>query len=314
VKKLKAAIVGMGNIAAFIDTPKNAITASHTKAYKECKKTLLCDAYEPDEKQRHAFEKRWGEEIVFHPSIESLLAQKPNVLSITSPTPYHYETLKKALKSDAGYILCEKPLVATLQELEAIETALLDSSKRILINIIREYNPLYRQIAKERESFGKPLGFYGVCTKGLLHNGIHLLALIEQFVDSIDSIKACNTHCAENDITGSFLLLNSSCSGEVHVFDMMDYSEFELTVWFEKAKLHFQNGGDELLVFTKKTSEFEGYNKLQLTKRYSGLLQHYALDSLRFLLDSDLQTSKAILKKHLALHKKIFEFINKECG
>ena len=310
---LKAAIVGMGDIAAFIDSPTSDTVASHTKAYMQCERTLLVDAYEPDPKQQQAFEKRWGKGIVFHPSIEALLSQNPDILSIASPTPFHYEALKQALSSNVRYILCEKPLVASLEELEAIEDALASSSKKILVNIIREYNPTYIKISKETAALGKPVGFVGVCTKGLLHNGIHLLSLIERFVSSIDVIKGIRTNCTKNDITGSFFISTSQCSGEVKVFDAIDYSEFELTIWFENAKLVFQESGNELLVYTKESSKFEGYNQMQLTKRYNGLLQNYALDSLRFLLDSNLQTSRTILKKHLALHKKIFEFINKEC-
>ncbi len=312
--KLKAAVIGVGNIAAFIDSPKSDTVASHTKAYMQCERTLLGDAYEPDPKQHQAFVKRWGEGVVFHPSIDALLSQNPDILSITSPTPFHYEALKQALDSNARYILCEKPLVASLEEIEALKDALANSSKKILVNIIREYNPTYREIAKKRAAFGRPVGFFGVCTKGLLHNGIHLLALVEQFIAPIDSIETCRAHCKGSDITGSFTPHTSICSGEISVLDTIDYSEFELTIWFENAKLHFKNGGDELLIFTKEAAEFEGYNKLQLTKHYNGLLRHYALDSLRFLLDSDLQASKAILKKHLDLHQKIFQTIKKECG
>ncbi len=310
---LKAAIIGMGNIAAFIDNPKSDMIASHTKAYLKCKETHLSDAFEPDPHQRQAFEDRWGKGVVFHPDIQTLLSQNIDILSIASPTPFHFETLQQTLNSSVKYLLCEKPVVSSLAELDMIENALLSSSKQILINIIREYNPIYQKIAKDLSSFGKPITFFGTCTKGLLHNGIHLLALIEQFIAPITSIQKVQTKCKKNDISGDFYIQTASCSGSIVVFDAVDYSEFCLTIWFKNGKLIFQNSGDELLLFTKEASKFEGYNSLKLIKHYSGLLHHYALDSLQFLLGIDQANSKTILKKHLDLHRKIFEFIDKEC-
>ncbi len=312
--QLKSALIGVGNIAAFIDSPESSNIASHTKAFLHCKKTQLVSLFEPNAKNIAKFKQRWNIKVSIYNSLDDLLQREIDILAITSPTKTHFEILQKALYSKASYILCEKPLVSSLEELQQIEKQLLASDKKILINIIREYNPIYQEVYKKIQSnlYGKPVAFHAVCTKGLLHNGIHHLSLLEQLLGEIIAIHSTNTQHASDDLIGDFTIKTDLCNGTLNILKDVTYSTFTLTLWFENGKIELLKNGD--LIYCHKalpSEEYEGYSFLEQECSYIQVLNHYALDSLEFLLTKDKKTLDTILRKHLQLHRKIFLTLQK---
>jgi len=308
---LHAAIIGVGNIAAFIDSPTSPNIASHTKAFHTCPDTKLVALYEPISKNIETFKKIWGNnKITMYDSLKSLLASDIDIVSITSSTSSHYKILEYVLHSEIEYILCEKPLVSTLQEFNDIEKKLLSSTKKIQINIIREYIDQYHQVKTfiESKKLSDMIGFHAVCTKGILHNGIHMLALIEQYAGSIKSIQNIESYTThKGDLAGTFNIKTTESRGTLQILDNIDFSQFTLDIFFKNGKISFIDGGDTIIIYEAvESQEFKGYKTLQIEKKYTKLLQNYALDSLCFLIKEPKVKSKKILEKHLQLHKKIF--------
>lgn len=310
--KLKAGIIGIGNIGAFIDTPLSANIASHTKAYLSCKKTELVTIFEPNSVNVEKFKKIWKKDVRVAKDLEEFFNYDLDVVSIASPTLFHFEQLKYALKSKVRYILCEKPLVNDIQEMEKIETELLNSKKKILINLIREYSPAFLELKQkiESEEFGKIISFEGFCTKGLFHNGIHLITLIGSIISRAIKIEPllCVYDKKNRDVNGDFIVYTKTVTGHLKSIKELDYSEFYLTIWLEKGKIEIKT--DEIIYYNKEVSSgFIGYNQLEQNEIKKNILKNYQLDVIKYLLTHE--DTKSILKEHIKNHKVIFKTIQK---
>jgi predicted dehydrogenase len=315
-KIFSCAIVGAGSIGGLIDSPNSENIASHAHAiskHPNCKLTAIC---EPDSTNQGAFIGRWGEMGVYH-SLDSLLQYETiDLLAIASPTQFHAAALEEALAvENLSAIICEKPLVATAEELAHLTPLLLASEKKILIHLMRRYDPSLIQLANAiaEEKWGKAVRFQGVFTKGLLHNGVHMLALLSHFFGEIQSINALNVTPLHEDISGNFDVKLANAQGVLSCMEELPYSAFDLTIWFENGKVEIKDGGSCIDTFIKIPSPlYEGYFSLEHEETLPNTLKDYALHSLEFLLQNDDINCKQILQKQLHVHMKIFETIAKE--
>jgi len=314
-KSFKTLIIGAGSIGGLIDSPQSSTIASHAHAYYLHPDTFLDAVCEPNELNIFAFMERWGD-MTHYASIDEIPIDKHfDIVSVSSSTEAHFNHLATVLKrSDCSYILCEKPLVASIEEFHIIVSLLETTKKRVLINLIRRYNPSFISLAERinTREFGSIVGFHGVCTKGLLHNGIHLLGVISHFLGSINTIKPLNTSSCEKDICGEFGIALQSGNGTISVLNHLEYSLFEITFWFEKGVIKILEGGEKIEIYQKIPSPFyQGYFTTLLQASIQTSLSHYALDTLNFLLDASDETCQKILYEHLHIHKLIFQTISK---
>ncbi|MDP3291603.1 MAG: hypothetical protein Q8M43_06190, partial [Sulfuricurvum sp.] len=158
------------------------------------------------------------------------------------------------------------------------------------------------------DEFGKALGFQGVCTKGLLHNGSHLLGVLSHFLGHLSAIKPFKASHCNGDLCGEFGISLKNGDGNISVLRSPDYSLFELTVWFEKGVVKILEGGDKIEIYSRvPSSTYEGYFALTLKESITTNLSRYALDSVEFLIRENDQTCNEIFKEHLHLHELIFQ-------
>lgn len=315
-KSLSCGIIGAGSIGGLIDSPHSENIASHAHAITKHPWCKLCAIVEPNLSNQQAFIGRWGEVGVYH-ALDALLQYETiDALFIASPTPLHAKALEEALHvKNIQHILCEKPLVGSSKELAILKPLLLQSEKKILIHLIRRYDPSFIQLAHdiEHEKWGKAISFQGVFTKGLLHNGIHMLSVLSHFFGKIETIKSLHVKMLQDDISGNFEVELSHAKGVLSCIEALPYSAFELSIWFENGKIEIKEGGAKIDSFVKKPSPlYEGYFTLEHDSTLPNSLQFYALHCLKFLLESDDITAKQILEEHIFIHEKIFEIINKE--
>ncbi len=301
---MNAVIIGAGSIGGLIDTPKSENTASHAHAYKKdssCKLIAIC---EPNKSNQKEFVNRWGKVNVYNDTKELFLKESIDILSIATPTKLHFQNLKDALSVDSiTHILCEKPLVETEFELEKLKDILENSNKKILINLIRRYDPSFIKLASQIKSnrWGKVLDFHGTFTKSLLHNGIHMLEVLSHFFGSIKNLQP---------LDNNFLVECQNAKGSLACIEDLEYSLFELTIVFENAKIEIKEGGTRIDICEKTTSSlYENYSTLEYKESLDNTLQYYATNSLNFLLKENCSTCKAILKEHIRLHEIIFKAI-----
>lgn len=302
---MNAAIIGAGSIGGLIDNPKSPNTASHAHAYMKNGSCTLVAICEPNKNSQKEFIKRWGRVHTYETCDKLFRQESIGIVSIATPTSLHVDNLKEALEVDSvRHILCEKPLVQNKKELDFIKEALLKSDKKILINLIRRYNPSFIELASliEKNSFGKVISFHGIFTKGLLHNGIHMLGVLSHLLGSVLLLKP---------IRDSFFVECESAEGLVACIKGIDYSLFELEIVFENAKVEIK---EDISIYRKvKSNLYENYHTLEYEKSLESSLKHYAANSLSFLLREDSSTCREILKEHIRLHEILFE-VNDEIG
>ncbi|MDQ1298049.1 MAG: myo-inositol 2-dehydrogenase / D-chiro-inositol 1-dehydrogenase [Campylobacterota bacterium] len=317
-ESLRALIIGAGSIGGLIDSRASESIASHAHAYYKHPDTQLYAICEPSELNVFAFMERWGEMRRYASVGDIEENERFDIASISSSTAAHFHDLTTLLKRpDCSYILCEKPLVATKEEFHSLSSQLQRTNKKILINLMRRYNPAFIAIAAriKKEEFGKAIGFQGVCSKGLLHNGSHLLGVLSHFLGPLTAIKPFRTSPCDFDVCGEFGVSLAQGDGTISVLKNLQYSLFELTVWFEKGVIKILDGGDTIEVHSKIPSiVYPGYNTLTLSETIDTHLSHYALDSLNFLLNESHEKCTEIFKEHLHIHDLMFQTLAKVQG
>ena len=308
LSRKKAAIVGCGSIAGFLDSPHDKYITTHAHAYLAHPDTELVAVCDTDAVQRENFVKRWGNDIKCYDSLtELLLHEKIDILSICSPTPFHAEALRAALQDKhISAILCEKPFVNTQEELDEARMLLRESKKKVLINFMRRYDPSIQELKKILDSkiFGELLHFNANFTKGLHHNGSHMLELIEYLCGPIKTIQANSIRLAENDIYGAFYLETASTHGSVHNESGENYALFELELILSKGRIQIKDSGHTIqLESIQASKQYPGYFKLEYDKTLTETMNANLYNSLNSLLD-DTNTDE-ILERHLQLSQKL---------
>ncbi len=301
---MNVAIIGAGSIGGLIDNPNSQNIASHAHAYKKNSTCTLVAICEPNIDNQKEFTKRWGKINIYKNSKELLKKEDINILSIATPTKYHASNILEALHTDSvSHILCEKPLIETPKELEILKEGLEKSNKKILINLIRRYDPSFINLASQIKSkkWGKALSFHGNFTKNLLHNGIHILGVLSHLLGSIDTLTSQYNN---------FFVKCNETEGTLTCIENLGYSLFELEIIFEYAKIEIKDGGAKISIYEKAPSSlYENYFTLEYKDTLENTLNNYASNSLSFLLKETSFTCKEILKEHIKLHEQIFEAI-----
>lgn len=309
---LKAAIIGCGNIAGFLDSPSDESVLTHAHAYQKHTDTDLTCICDPSAEQRERFVQRWGQEIRHYHSVHEMLANEQiDILSICSPTTFHFEGMLEALKDKhIQTIICEKPFVQVREEFDALEPLLNRSNKRVIINFMRRYDPSINRLHEliQAGSLGNPRLFIGKFTKGLYHNGSHMLELIEHLCGEIKSLSSEEPLLKDDDIYGSFSLKTASCSGILHNFSGDNFALFELEILFSKGRVLIKDSGHTIQIETVQASkEYEGYFSLQSQDTLEDTLRM----NLYHTVDFAIQSQTDCLKTHLLLSKKLLDIKEK---
>lgn len=305
---IKAAIVGCGNIAGFLDTPSDRRIVTHAHAYTEYPGVELVACCDPDAMQRERFRNVWGNTIRGYDSLKTLFqSESVELLSICSPTPFHADALESALQQpQLRTIICEKPFTQTQEEFDRLMPLIESSDKKILVNFMRRFDPGIRSVAKLIQSgtLGRLQHFSGTFTKGLYHNGSHMLELIEHLCGTLTRIDAISCCMAEDDLLGSFYLETEHSRGTLNNESGEAYALFELDVVLERGRIRIQESGHCITVETLKPSElYAGYYNLGRDAVLDDTMQRNLYNTVNYALHGD----ENVLKAHLELSRKLLQ-------
>jgi len=302
---MKAVIIGAGQIAGGLDGPKDKAILTHAHAYKSNPNTELIGVCDTNEDALIKFNKKWKTKT-FSDAKEMLDECRPEIISICSATQTHSKMLSLALSSNtAKVILCEKPFVSTKEEFDEINRLLEKNSKKLFINFIRRYDPSFIKLAQIIKSgeLGNIQSFQGRFSKGLIHNGSHMLELIEWLIGSISKIKILDLHKSESDFLGQFYVHSENANGILTNQEATHYDYFELDIMLSGAKVAISDQGRSITILKPQKSKlFTGYSYLQEHSTFSGTLERNMANSLDFALSND---SHSILQTHLNLSAKL---------
>jgi len=305
---LKAAIVGCGNIAGFLDSPEQDKILTHAHAYQVHNQTQLVAVCDPDIEQRRSFVSTWSQDIRHFDSFEMLLAsQDIDIVSICSPTNFHFEAMVLALKDkNIQTIICEKPFVHTQEELDELKILMHIHPKKILLNFIRRYDPSIQKLHHliESKAFGKLLSFNGKFTKGLYHNGSHMLELIEHLCGDITALSSHNLIKIEDDFYGNFLVNCSDVQGVLQNFSGDNYALFELEIILSKGRVLIKDSGHTIEIHTVEPSQkYQGYFNLKQTRTLDDSMDQNLYNTVNFAFKEKID----VFSKHLDLSQKLLD-------
>jgi len=308
---VKAAIVGCGNIAGFLDSPDQENILTHAHAYAKHTQTQLVAVCDPDLEHRRSFINTWGQDIRHYDSFKTLLsAQNIDMVSICSPTPFHFEAMVLALKDEnIKTIICEKPFVQTQEELDELKILMHIHPKKILLNFIRRYDPSLQRLRLliQSQSLGKILTFNGRFTKGIYHNGSHMLELIEHLCGDITSLEGKSLVQTENDFYGNFLINCSDTQGVLQNFSGENYALFELEIILSKGRVLIKDSGHTIEVETIEPSEkYKDYFNLKKTRSFDDSMNHNLYNTINFAFKEKIDT----FAQHLRLSQKLLDIKN----
>ena len=114
---------------------------------------------------------------------EMLSSVRPEFVSIATTTPSHCELTCRAAEAGARYILCEKPMAASLAQCDRMIEACHAAGTRLAVNHYGRFRPSFRKIQEflTSDSFDGLTSMTAVGgNAGLAMNGTHL---IESFIN-----------------------------------------------------------------------------------------------------------------------------------
>ena len=189
-EKSKAAIIGCGNIAGGFDRQvPNDWTFTHAGAYHLCSQTQLVGVYDVDKAASQRFRQKWGNVTCYDDLSEMLQNERPQIVSICSPTEKHFECFQAVCSHDVPALFCEKPLSYDLNEARLMSQ--LAGERLVAVNYFRRWNLTFQEL-KERidlETYGAPLRVTAYYTKGYIHNASHIIDLLIWFFGPVIEIR-----------------------------------------------------------------------------------------------------------------------------
>lgn len=270
----QVAIVGAGRIGALLDDPQSPHILTHAHGYSVCEGFEIAGFVDQDTTKAEAASKCWGG-CAFE-SLDKLFETRTiDVVSICLPDELHYETLLALAKKPIKFIFLEKPAVRTPQEAEVVRAVYSQLPIRVLVNYTRRFVPEIRRIWKaihhgDYGAFVTGTGYYG---KGLLHNGSHMLDLLQFLVGEVGKVTKLDGIVDYYEHDPSISALLTMPGGGVfnlrHV-DCRKFDVFELDLTFDRKRVRICELGTVIEEYSVGDNGlFKGYRTLNKDTDYA---------------------------------------------
>lgn len=277
-KKYTVAIIGAGRIGTGFDGPHSQHILTHAHAFFANSRTDLVALVDTDLSRVRREAKRW--DTLFFPDVERMFsAVRPDIVVIATPDDTHAVLLEKITMLHPRLIICEKPPVQTLEEVRRVERATRSSHIPVIVNYTRRFDTTVCQIRKniKKGTYGRVISGSCIYTKGLLHNGSHLVDLARFLFGEMDGcVRFPAGKNAGRDERVSGIASFEMCP-QFHIItgDENRYSIGEFDIFTEKARLRFTNSGIDLSVQKVVADKiYKGYHVLGATRtEKTGLLR-----------------------------------------
>lgn len=267
--KLKAAIIGLGNIGMRYDRalPADAYVLSHARAFYLHPEFDLVGGADPDAVLRKEFTQCYGAKA--YANAEQLLADiKPDVIVVACPTQSHGGVVSTILAHHAPRaILCEKPLAYESATAQAMNEACANRKIPLYVNYIRRADPGVQEIKVRIESAEIAMPFKAVVwySKGLLHNGSHFADLLAYWFGPIraGAIIQPGRTLQDLDAEPDFYFLFDQGSAIFCAAREENYSHYTVEIVAANGRLRYEQGGAIAWQPAIPHPQLAGYRQLQ---------------------------------------------------
>lgn len=269
-------IIGCGQIAGGYDaaTIDGGPVRTHAAAYRADPRFGLAGCVDPDSNARNAFAARW--DIPHAAARTSAFAGSPiDVISICSPTAHHAAAIDDALALGPKLIFCEKPLADDPSLAAELIGRCAAKGVALAVNYTRRWAPDVVRLAGELKAgtWGQVRSASGTYGKGVMHNGSHLIDLLNILFGPAELIAAgapVNDFWPD-DPTVPALLEAGHIPITLAAGHAADYALFELVIVTERGEIAMRDGG---LNWTFRravpSTHFSGYHTLGAFEHRAG--------------------------------------------
>lgn len=276
----KVLIIGCGAIAGGYDSERSPDDwpLSHAGAIARDERFTILTCYDTDDDARHNFQERWR--IPFNVGdLDTSFTEKGDfdVIVIASPTQFHAEHLEWALAMQPTLVFCEKPLAGDLVQAQDIAVQFAARGIPLAVNYTRRWAPDLVELAGQVRGgeWGTLISAVGTYTKGIVHNGSHMVDLLGMFVGdmAVHSVGPGWLDFWDDDPTVSVLLVTRDLSLPIHLVpgDAEQVTQFELVLNYERGEIAMRDGGMRIETRHVRDSEtFAGYRELGLPESKPG--------------------------------------------
>ena len=261
-RRLRALIIGAGNIAAGYDTPETEEILTHAHAFQSVPGFQLLGFVDQDVDKARQAAKKWGSKAF--PSLEAAFARGGiDVVSVATPDSTHAALLKELNAYSPRLIFCEKPLALSIADAEDIMECYGTSATTVVqVNYLRRFIPEYRRVkaAIAAGQYGKFLTGSGYYVKGFLHNGSHMVDLLRFWlgdiaeVDRLGGTAGSRADGSADPELSVCLCLTGGGYFTVQCLSGNPYWLFELDLLFEKKRLRVLDSGSFIQEYDLITS------------------------------------------------------------
>jgi predicted dehydrogenase len=282
----RAALIGCGRIgsefAEFLGFAESGV-CTHAQAYAACEATRLVAICDQDPAKLERCGERWNITARYRDTGRLLAEQCPDIVSICTPDPTHYELVRAALRTDGvRAVLAEKPLALEIEQ--ASELVKLAAERRVIlaVNYLRRYaEPIVglRDVIRAG-GIGTVRLVTGLYTKGTLHSGTHWFDLARFLVGEVVGVEGRKRlHEASEDPTlDVHLEFDGGAVGELFACSEDDFSVFEMDLIGTGGRARLTQSGDVLDLFTVADGvPCTGYRGLVHQRRTENVLKDVLL-------------------------------------
>lgn len=282
----RVALIGCGMIGSgFADDPLMADDIfTHAEAYTRCPDTTLVALCDTDAERLRRCGKRWGVGALYGDVSELLERERPDLVSICTPDPTHYDVLRTVITSDHRVkgVLCEKPLATSLdQARELVQTA--SAAKLTLaINYLRRYakNICALKSFLEAGKLGRIQAIGGWYTKGVLHNGSHWFDLLRYLVGNVQWVQAWRVgqEGGPDPTLDVMLGLKDGGLASLRACDARKFAVFEMDIMGTDGRIHLVDSG-YVIAYDRviDSPRYSGFRELSPGDEHFGDRRHVGL-------------------------------------
>jgi len=271
-RKLKAAIVGLGNVGILFDEdPRRKASGeiwTHFSAYKRLERLYdLVAVVEPDIARIEKAKIRQPQVMCF-PSVEEMLSRvQVDVVSICTPDALHLKCLELLVGHVKGIFL-EKPLCSLSEINEA--KRLTDEIKRtgtcIRVNYYKKTEPLFIKASDYmdlKDSIHVSARYSGPFDAV----GCHSLNLLVSLVPNLESIRSFRFSQVEGDGLTALFQDNGKRLAELVYCGPRHKLIFELEILGKDGRVLLERNFSSLNIYKYRNSErYDGYEELEFVK------------------------------------------------
>lgn len=259
-----AAVIGLGGISWLYDRemPENCIT--HCSAYQADQRVKLVAGFDPDPEKSAEFSMHTGVTTV--DSVEALLALKPDVVSIASPSEHHTAHLERCLGEKVPMIWLEKPVCVSKNDSVSIQGLLSrELTSKVLVGFQRRYLPAYKRLKDvvSDQTLGECTALSIVYSRGLLINAIHMIDILAYVLNEDPVVECVSLSHSRMTANPTFLLrMSSGLSCTVTGLDM-DMHSLDITAHFTRGRSSVWHGGfSEFSEVKIENALYPGFSRL----------------------------------------------------